>query len=891
MKSRVFRIFAFFTASFTICLAPSLAFGQWRPDSSQNTPVCDTSTQQQSVQGCTDGANGAILVWQDYRGDFDQIYAQHIDSSGRLLWNRTGVMLAAQPAKAEASNQSYPIITTDDSGGAYVVWLDSRFSGGNGTCLFAQHILANGTLAYPDTGLAVAVGLNGCLNPKLCDDGFGGAYVVWEDNRACDASNRPDIWMNRLWRNGVKYGLTSTGTAGKDTTVNEGTSKKPNNVTYFHDPNANFECYMVGQYLNIPGKGSFEIAAVTNDTQLSLKTNPSHGTYAYSIGNLMGLPIDTMANKQSGPAIINDGNGGAFLAWTTNYTSPNAIYGTHIDSTCTAWWDPAPQPGFQLYINPNTSSPSKNVSLNRDGNQLLLTWEVTNAVNNSQEIFADRMRNISVGTGPGAPYKDSAFVWGNPVLVASNPIQEIAPQIFPDDSTDLGIRGALVPFIDQEQGFADYYEISAVRILGDGIDLLPPAGTNFWYFEQKPHMHNDYQIVQIADPANGGSNNGLLAVWNDAWDGKDTMLYAQRLDRTGRKYFPNPGTSNTWGLCIAGNSPTKQWSAKQPTLIPRTDGAIAAWTDYRSGTSAIYSQLILANGTLWIPSDTSSPALTVVSTTPSDNDSQCNSQCTTVLATDTGTISGTGRLLSGLDTVIATSHTNMTLETSSFQRGADSLSFTVCVTDSFENGSATITVKDTSLNQTTMNFTYCTIPDTSHPTLTWDSLSNPNWLVVHISDNGPWNRGLAAVHVTDYSNVHFSDSGAKIVSGEGELDDTVSIVSDTAPGQFWIEATGVDGNNSAIYKFYYNPPDAVNTLPSVPISIAVFPNPTNGDATVQLTGAPDAEVTVLDVLGRTVDQFQLEGSHVWQASGLASGTYIVRAVIGDSVICKRIIRE
>jgi hypothetical protein len=908
MKSRVFRIFSFFTASFIVCIAPSLAFGQWHPDSSQNTPVCDTNTQQQSVQGCTDGANGAILAWQDNRGDNEQIFAQRLDSNGRIKWNRTGLLLAAQPVKGVSSSQTNPIITTDDSGGAYVVWSDSRYSSINGSCLFAQHILANGTLAYPDTGLPVAIGLNGCQNPTLCDDGFGGAYVSWEDNRACNAQTRPDIWMNRLWRNGVKYGLTTAGPAGvlSSVTVNIGTYYKPKYVTtyYFHDPNANFECYMVGLDLNIPGKGSYVIDSIssTSDTQVYIKTHPDTGTYAYSVENMTGLAIDTMPQKQVGPAIINDGKGGAFLAWTSDNTSPNAIYGTHLDSTCTTWWDPAPQPGFQLYINPNTSSPSKSVALNRDGNQLLLSWEVINAVNNSEQIFAERMRNIPVGTGPGAPYKDTAFVYGFPVQVASNPIQQINPMVFSDDSVDnvngvsSGDKGLLVPFIDQEQGETDYFEISAVRVLGDGIDLLPPAGSGFWYFEQKPHMHNDFKAVTIADPANGGSNNGLLAVWDDAWDGTDTMLYAQRIDRVGRKYFPTPGTSNSWGLCIAGNadSSTKHWSAKQPTLIPRTDGALVAWTDLRSGTDAIYAQLILANGSLWIPSDTSSPELTVTSTTPSDNDSLCNSQCTTVFAKDTGTISGTGRLLSGFDSVIATT-TNMTLETSNFHRGADTLSFTVCVTDSFENGSATVTVEDTSFNQTTMNFTYCTIADTSHPTITWDTLANlpnPNWLAVHISDNGPWERGLSSVVVTDSSNIRISDSGGTFTSGEGSLDLTVSIVADSAPGQFFIKAVGVDGIASQMYKFYYTPgADAVNLVPSVPISISVFPNPTDGDATVQLSGAPDAEVTVLDVLGRTVGQFQLEGAHVWQASSLAPGTYILRAVIGDSVICKRIIRE
>ena len=888
MKPCVFRTFVFSIASFIVCIAPSLSFGQWLPDSGVNTRVCDTVGQQNAPQACTDGANGAIIVWEDARNGTNQIFAQHIDSSGKAMWSKNGVKLATNSVQNFYA-QTNPIITTDDKGGAYVVWLDSR-NASNGTCLFGQHILANGTLAYADTGLAVGIGLNsGCLNPALCNDGFGGALVVWEDNRASNKSAQPDIWMNRLWSGSVKYGLTNAGTGDLSSiTVNEGTSGHPKYVTtfYFHDPNANFEPYLNNLFLTIPGKGSYQISAITNDTQLALKTHPSDtGIFAYSIGNLTGLVIDTMANKQSGPAIVNDGKGGCFLAWTTNFTSPNSIYGTHLDSTCKVLWDPAPQPGFKFYEDLNSANSSKNVSLNRDGNQLLLAWELTNSNNGSQEIYAQRMRcNTPL---------DTAFVWGTAnqaVNATSNQIlDQINPQIFGDDSSVLGIGGALIPFMDAEPGSAtDYYDIAMVRLFGDA-QPLPAAGNGFWFFEQKPHMHNDFQAVKITDPSNGGANSGLITVWDDADPTgltQDTMLYAQRIDRVGRKYFPTPGTRNTWGLAISGNSPTNKWTAKQPTLVPRTDGAIVAWTDFRSGTPAIYCQLILMSGSLWIPSDTSAPVLEVVSTTAPDNGNACNSQCTNLLAVDTGF------LISGIDSIIPVGMTNMQLETSSFTKGAHSVSFSVCAIDSFLNGTGSVTVEDTALNTRTMNFTYCTIPDTSHPMVTWDTAALPRWLIVHISDSGAWEQGLKSIMVKDTMNCMLSSIGVKIPAGVGSFDDSTTILNPLLPARFQIEAFGVSGNASALYTFFYTPQGAgVNQTPADPISISVFPNPTNGDATVLLSGAPSAEVTVSDVLGRTVDQFHLAGSQEWQSSSLAPGTYIVRALIGDQVVCKRIIRE
>src|ERR1019366_9256990 len=152
MKSRVLRNFSFSLSFCLLFIAPSLAFGQWRPDSTANTPVCDTVGQQDLPQACTDGDNGAIFVWQDARKGVPQIYAQHIDKNGRARWNKNGVQVASY--KIGNPSMTSPIITTDDSGGAYIVWFDSRntnFTVSNGLCLFAQHVLANGTLPYPDT--------------------------------------------------------------------------------------------------------------------------------------------------------------------------------------------------------------------------------------------------------------------------------------------------------------------------------------------------------------------------------------------------------------------------------------------------------------------------------------------------------------------------------------------------------------------------------------------------------------------------------------------------------------------------------------------------------------------------------------------------------------------
>ncbi|HZK76733.1 MAG TPA: hypothetical protein VFD13_07475, partial [Candidatus Kapabacteria bacterium] len=446
MKSHFLHATLLSAAAIVAACFPIIGRAQWHADSIHNTPVCTAPGQQDMPKGCTDGADGAIITWEDQRNSTYQVYAQHLDATGKATWAANGVKLTTV---ATASNpQTMPVITTDDSGGAYVVWLDGRFSSAFGTCLFAQHIRANGTLAYADTAWPVAIGLNGCGNPTLTDDGRGGAYVAWEDNRALETATHPDIWMNRLWPGAVKFGLTTTGTKGIVKTVDNFYFGHHHYSTFFYDTTTVFPSYIGSLHLNIVGKGTYLISKVSGDT-LTLQSPPAAGTYAYSVPGLTGLPVDTFQNKQTGPSITSDGSGGCYLAWENAGAIPNGIFATRIDSTGTALWDPAPGPGFQIYKSQNTANPSKNVWINRDGDQLLLTWEVTNSENSSQEVYAQRMRNSSL--------YDTELVWSSTAIdVSSNEIlDQTNPRIYGDDSTVLGARGILVPFLDQQPGSSD----------------------------------------------------------------------------------------------------------------------------------------------------------------------------------------------------------------------------------------------------------------------------------------------------------------------------------------------------------------------------------------------------------------------------------------------------
>jgi hypothetical protein len=234
---------------------------------------------------------------------------------------------------------------------------------------------------------------------------------------------------------------------------------------------------------------------------------------------------------------------------------------------------------------------------------------------------------------------------------------------------------------------------------------------------------------------------------------------------------------------------------------------------------------------------------------------------------------------------------NMALQAPSFTASRDSVSFAVCVTDSLINGSFTIRIRDSAFNFIDTSFSYCTILDSSPPKITWNAAQGTTWINLELRDDGPWDRGLKSYSLKYISNVKFDSALSPIKAGDSAYSLTASIIDSTMSAHFSVQARDVAGNSSIIDTFRYTGTAGVAQSANDQISISIFPNPTSGGTTIWLDGAPSAEVTVMDVLGRTVEQFRLEGSHEWQPALLAPGAYTLRAAVGDAVLFKRIVRE
>ena len=127
----------------------------------------------------SDGAGGAIVVWEDARDTSDSIaediYAQRLDGNGVKQWDPKGVVLCKR-----FGLQFSPQATTDGAGGVWATWDDQ-----DGARVSVQHVNGAGVTQFDSTGVvlcdSVAVVGSYRFGTSICPDGSGGAVVAWYD--------------------------------------------------------------------------------------------------------------------------------------------------------------------------------------------------------------------------------------------------------------------------------------------------------------------------------------------------------------------------------------------------------------------------------------------------------------------------------------------------------------------------------------------------------------------------------------------------------------------------------------------------------------------------------------------------------------------------------------
>jgi hypothetical protein len=168
--------------------------------------VCSAPNLQYMLDIASDGFGGAVLVWEDSRDDpiHSDIYAQRISAEGEILWDSNGVGLCAEP-----TNEFYPLVIGDGTGGAIAAWEDSR-DGRDWAKIYAQRVDSTGRVLWRQNGVPVCTD---CISDwhsqrnsfAIAIDGSEGAIIAWTDET--DNLTTPDVYIQHIdFRGHTRWG-------------------------------------------------------------------------------------------------------------------------------------------------------------------------------------------------------------------------------------------------------------------------------------------------------------------------------------------------------------------------------------------------------------------------------------------------------------------------------------------------------------------------------------------------------------------------------------------------------------------------------------------------------------------------------------------------------------
>ena len=247
-----------------------------------------------------DGAGGAIVAWHGSGAGRD-IHAQRVDSTGAVLWQNGGVR-----AIEDGYSQAFPLLASDGSGGAFVVWLDSRNSGND---IVAQRLGVGGALLWDPSGVVVCNANADQESHVARADGFGGLIVAWTDWRGGSTS---DIYAQRL---------SSAGTAlwaGNGVAVSRFSG---NQLSPCLEPDG-LGGAVLGWVDYRSGQSDIHAQHVSADGLATWRTD--------------GTPVCEAASDQVGVAVTHGLAGATILAWQDYRSGTSDIFAQLLGVSCTS---------------------------------------------------------------------------------------------------------------------------------------------------------------------------------------------------------------------------------------------------------------------------------------------------------------------------------------------------------------------------------------------------------------------------------------------------------------------------------------------------------------------------------------------------------------------------
>ncbi len=440
-----------------LCGSPALA--EWPIEPLENIPVVVKEGNQWDVQIVADGTGGTIMAWTDAREPEFQIYAQRLDTHGVPLWRENGVRVSDF-----ASLQQYSFILPGPPGETFVLWRDKTEDQFD---VYAQRLDQEGYGQWGTRGINVCTAHGDQYAPSAAADGFGGFIVAWKEKRGGPESDiycqRVDSSGDLLWNPGGVLLCGLTGNQIAPEVVADGTGGAiivwfdydgpPRRVraqrvdavgaTLWPAHGIELSTFPMEQYYPQIATDNAGGAIVVWEEAEDLYGEDAyaHAQRVSPSGELLwgeGVLPGSGTVRLHDPTLIEDGAGGAYVAWTDDYdgiavqrldTDGNLLWGDSGITVCNA-------AGYQTLP-----------TLAADGwGGLCLTWEDTRQ--SGPAVYAQRV-------DPAGQIR-----WEPNGVVISPPTHYFYHPLVNDG------RGGLVIAMDDERN--GNQDIFAQRIAGTG---------------------------------------------------------------------------------------------------------------------------------------------------------------------------------------------------------------------------------------------------------------------------------------------------------------------------------------------------------------------------------------------------------------------------------------
>jgi hypothetical protein len=378
--------------------------------------LCAATGDQYGVLGVTDGSGGAIALWSDERSGTRNIYAQRLPASGAIEppWPPNDLPVSAKPV-----SQTLQDVLSDGSGGAFVVWGEPNVAND----LYALRVRSSGVVdpAWPAAGCRLGPTTGNQIEAQLVADGSGGAIVVWSDSR----SGNPEIYAHHVSASGTldlawpADGL-KVATGSETGALPQAVSDGAGGAIVIWKGYASAHYRVLAQRVlaagtrdpSWPGAGLPVAPVAANQSEIQILSDAAGGAFVtweddragnYDIymqhvrvsGSVdpawpaSGRAVCTNSAHQVQPGLTSDGSNGVFVAWHDLRNGNTDIYAHHLSvaGVLDSRW---PSGGQELCT---AAADQSNFRLAPDGaDGMIAAWtDQRSAATTGADIYAQRV--------------------------------------------------------------------------------------------------------------------------------------------------------------------------------------------------------------------------------------------------------------------------------------------------------------------------------------------------------------------------------------------------------------------------------------------------------------------------------------------------------------------